>query len=268
MKKSIFITGASSGLGKATAKLFHSKGWYVIATMRNPEQEKELIGLENVSLLPLDVTNVEQIDKIVAQAISSHSIDVVFNNAGYGLMGAMEALTQKQIEQQINTNLMGVLWVTKAFIPYFRQKKGGLFISTTSMGGLLAFPLHSIYHAAKFAIEGWSESLSFELGLHNIGIKTISPGAFTSDFTGRSLEKTIHPDYKVLEDTLFSNVETMMAKASSAEQIAAIVYEAATDGKDQLRYVAGLDANAIYNRRLEIGSEAFRKEITDQFTSR
>jgi NAD(P)-dependent dehydrogenase (short-subunit alcohol dehydrogenase family) len=268
MKKTIFITGASSGLGKATAKLFHSKGWYVIATMRNPEQEKELIQLENVSLLPLDVTDVEQIDDIVAQAISSHSIDVVFNNAAYGQVGAMEALTQEQIEKQINTNLMGVLWVTKAFIPYFKQKKGGLFISTTSMGGLLAFPLQSIYHAAKFAIEGWSESLAFELGLHNIGIKTIAPGAIITDFIGRSLEITSHPDYKVLEERLFSKADTMMAKASSAEQIAAIVYEAATDGKDQLRYVAGPDANAIYNRRLEIGPEAFIKEIRDQFTSR
>lgn len=265
MAKTIFITGASSGLGKATAHLFQSKGWHVIATMRNPEQEKELTRLENTTLLPLDVTNVEQINSTVAQAIALNPIDVVFNNAGYGLIGAMEALTEDQIERQINTNLMGVLWVTKAFIPYFRERKGGLFISTTSMGGLLAFPLHSIYHAAKFALEGWSECMSFELGMHNIGIKTISPGAIATDFTGRSLDKANHPEYQVLEDKLFSNVEAMMAQAASAEQIAAVVYEAATDGKDQVRYVAGPDAKAIYNRRLAIGSEAFRKEIRDQF---
>ncbi len=157
--------------------------------------------------------------------------------------------------------------MTKAFIPHFREKKEGLFINTTSIGGLLAFPLLSINHAAKFAIEGWSESMSFELSLHNIGIKTIAPGAIATDFTGRSLVKANHPSYQELEDKRLSNVDTMMSKASSAEQIAAIVYEAATDGKDQLRYVAGPDANSIYDRWLEIGSEAFRKEIRDQFTS-
>jgi NAD(P)-dependent dehydrogenase (short-subunit alcohol dehydrogenase family) len=267
MSKTIFITGASSGLGKATAQLFDSKGWHVIATMRDPDQERELSQLKNVTLLPLDVTRTDQIQSTVAQAIASRNIDVVFNNAGYGLMGAMEALTEEQIVQQINTNLMGVLWVTKAFIPYFREKKEGLFINTTSIGGLLAFPLLSINHAAKFAIEGWSESMSFELSLHNIGIKTIAPGAIATDFTGRSLVKANHPAYQELEDKRLSNVDTMMSKASSAEQIAAIVYEAATDGKDQLRYVAGPDANSIYDRWLEIGSEDFRKEIRDQFTS-
>lgn len=267
MKSTIFITGASSGLGKATAKLFHSKGWHVIATMRKPQNEKELNQLENITLLALDVTDREQIKTTVGQVISKYEVDVVFNNAGYGLMGAMEALSEDQIEKQIQTNLMGVLWTTKAFIPYFRKRKKGLFISTTSMGGLLAFPLHSIYHAAKFAIEGWSEGMSFELGIHNIGIKTISPGAMATDFIGRSLEKATHPEYTALEERLFSNVDTMMAQASSAENIAAIVYEAATDGKDQLRYVAGPDANAIYARRLEIGAEEFRKEIRNQFTN-
>lgn len=265
MQKTIFITGASSGLGKATAKLFQSKGWNVVATMRNPEKETELTELENVTLLPLDVTNAVQIKSTAAKAIALQSIDVVFNNAGYGLMGALEALTEEQILNQINTNLLGVLRVTQAFIPYFREKKNGVFISTTSMGGLLTFPLHSVYHATKFAIEGWSEGMSYELGLHNIKIKTIAPGGMaTTDFTGRSLDKTLHPEYKVLEDKLFAAVEGMK-NATPAEDIAAIVYEAATDDKDQVRYVAGEDANALYVRRLEIGSEAFRKEITQQF---
>lgn len=267
MKSTIFITGASSGLGKATAKLFHSNGWNIIATMRNPQNEKELNQLENITLLALDVTDRKQIKTTIAQVLSKYEVDVVFNNAGYGLMGAMEALSEDQIEKQIQTNLMGVIWTTKAFIPYFRKRKKGLFISTTSMGGLLAFPLHSIYHAAKFGIEGWSEGMSFELGIHNIGIKTISPGAMATDFTGRSLEKATHKDYTDLEERLFSNVDAMMSKASTAESIAGIVYEAATDGKDQLRYVAGPDANAIYARRLKIGAEAFRKEIRDQFTN-
>lgn len=264
MQKTIFITGASTGLGKATAILFQSKGWNVIATMRNPEKETELTQLENVTLLKLDVTDPEQIKTTVAKAISLQNIDVVFNNAGYGLMGAMEAFGDEQIFKQFNTNLLGVLRVTHAFIPYFREKKSGLFISTTSMGGLLAFPLHSIYHATKFALEGWSEGMSFELGLHNIGIKTIAPGGIATDFTGRSLDRSLHPEYKELEDKLFSLTDAMMESAASAGQIAEIVYEAATDGKDQIRYVAGKDAKALYARRLEIGSEEFRKEIRKQ----
>lgn len=265
MMKTIFITGASSGLGKATAKLFHDKGWNVTATMRSPEKETELNTLERVTLLPLDVTNPEQIKQTVSQAISSHNIDVVFNNAGYGLMGALEALTDEQILRQINTNLLGVIRVTQAFIPYFREKKNGLFISTTSMGGFLTFPLHSLYHAAKFGIEGWSEGMSFELGLHNIGIKTVAPGGIVTDFLGRSLDKTLHPGYTELEDKLFGIVDNMMNAGAKPDDIAEVVYEAATDGKDQIRYVAGQDANALYQRRIEIGSEAFRKEIKQQF---
>lgn len=264
MQKTIFITGASAGLGKATAILFQSKGWNVIATMRNPEKETELNQLENITLLPLDVTNLHQIKSTVAKAISLHPIDVVFNNAGYGLMGALEALSDEQILRQINTNLLGVIRVTQAFIPHLREKKSGLFISTTSIGGLFGFPLHSIYHAAKFAVEGWSEGMSFELGLHNIGIKTIAPGGIATDFIGRSLDRSSHPEYKDIEDKLFSAVDGMMHAASTGQQIAETVYEAATDGKDQIRYLAGADAKAMYARRLEIGNEEFRKEIRKQ----
>lgn len=264
MQKTIFITGASTGLGKATARLFQSQGWHVIATMRNPGKETELSQLENITLLPLDVTDPEQIKTTVAKAISLRNIDVVFNNAGYGLMGALEALSDEQVLKQINTNLLGVIRVTQAFIPHFREKKSGVFISTTSMGGLLAFPLHSIYHATKFAVEGWSEGMSFELGLHNIQIKTVAPGGITTEFLGRSLDRNTHTAYLELENKLFSLMDAMMQSAATAAQIAAIVFEAATDGKDQVRYVAGEDANALYKRRLEIGTEAFRKEIRAQ----
>lgn len=261
MQKTIFITGASTGLGKATAKLFQSKGWNVIATMRNPDKDTELRHLENVTLLPLDVTDLEQINTTVAKVISLFSVDVVFNNAGYGLMGALEAFTDEQILKQINTNLLGVIRVTHAFIPHFREKQSGLFISTTSMGGLLGFPLHSIYHATKFGVEGWSESMSFELGLHNIGIKTVAPGGIATDFLDRSLDRNFHPAYQNLEEKLYALTDGMMEAAATAERIAEIVYEAATDGKDQIRYIAGEDAKAMYARRLEIGSEESIKDI-------
>ncbi len=257
--KTIFITGASTGLGKATAKLFHTQGWNVIATMRNPESDTELKQLENVTLLPLDVTDTEQVKTTVEKALQISDIDVVFNNAGYGLIGPMEAYSDEQIIKQLNTNLLGVMRVTQAFIPYFRERKSGLFITTTSMGGLFSFPLASIYHATKWALEGWTESMSFELGLFNVGIKTVAPGGILTDFGGRSLEPVAHPAYEAALQKLFAlfNEDNF----STAEQIASVVYEAATDGKDQVRYVAGEDANRLYDRRLEIGTEAFRKEL-------
>lgn len=257
--KTIFITGASTGLGKATAQLFNKQGWNVIATMRNPENDTELRQLDNVTLLPLDVTDPEQIRSTAEKALQITDIDVVFNNAGYGLIGPMEAYTDEQITKQLNTNLLGVMRVTQAFIPYFRERQSGLFITTTSMGGLLSFPLSSIYHATKWALEGWTESMSFELGLFNVGIKTVAPGGIITDFAGRSLEPVSHPAYDAALQKLFAlfNEDNF----STAEQIAAVVYEAATDGKAQVRYVAGDDANRLYDRRLEIGTEAFRKEL-------
>ena len=261
--KTIFITGASTGLGKATAKLFASKGWKVIATMRKPETEGELNRVDNITLLPLDVTNLEQIKSTAQKAIALGNIDVVFNNAGYGLIGPMEPVTDEQLTRQINTNILGVIRVTQAFIPYFREKKSGLFITTTSMGGLLTFPLSSVYHATKWALEGWSESLAFELNQFGIGIKTVSPGGIKTDFVRRSLDTTSHPAYSALIEKLFAGIHE--DSFSTAEQIAEIVYEAATDGKDKLRYVAGADAEALYAQRLQLGDEAFRKGMAQQF---
>jgi NAD(P)-dependent dehydrogenase (short-subunit alcohol dehydrogenase family) len=261
--KTIFITGASTGLGKATAKLFAANGWNVIATMRKPENETELKLVNNIILLPLDVTSPEQIKATAQKAIAMGNIDVVFNNAGYGLIGPLEAVTDEQLTKQLNTNVLGVIRVTQAFIPYFREKKSGLFITTTSMGGLLTFPLSSVYHATKWALEGWSESMAFELNKFGVGIKTISPGGIKTDFINRSLATASHPAYDELAEKLYAGIHE--DGFSSPEQIAEVVYEAATDGKDKLRYPAGADAVALYAQRLQAGDEVFRKGMAQQF---
>lgn len=261
--KTIFITGASTGLGKATAKLFASRGWKVIATMRNPENEKELDLIDNIDLLPLDVTNLAQIKEATQKAINAGNIDVVFNNAGYGLIGPLESTTDEQLVRQLNTNILGVIRVTQAFIPYFREKQNGLFIATTSIGGLITFPFSSVYHATKWALEGWSESMSFELKKIGVGIKTISPGGIKTDFVHRSLDTSSHPAYEKWVEKLFAGISE--DNFTAAEQIAAVVYEAATDGKDKLRYVAGEDAKELYSQRLQVGDEAFRKQMEQTF---
>ncbi len=267
MTKTIFITGASTGLGKATALLFAQKGWKVIATMRKPDQDTELTQRENIHLLALDVTNVQQIKEAAAAALAMGEVDVVFNNAGYGLAGPLEVTTDEQLVQEINTNLLGVIRTTQAFIPYFREKKSGLFISTTSIGGLVAFPFNSVYHATKWALEGWSESMAFELSKFGIGIKTVSPGGISTDFASRSLVLARQDAYEEYTKKVFAAFTdpARAATRSAAEQIAEVVFEAATDGKTQLRYVAGEDAKGLYALRLQIGDEAFRKMIDERF---
>jgi len=266
-QKTIFITGSSSGLGRATAKLFSSKGWKVIATMRNPDKETELDKLAGVVLLPLDVTDPKQIKATVDKAVTMGGVDVVFNNAGYGMAGPLEALTDEQIVRMVDTNMMGAIRTTKAFIPYFRERRAGLFINTTSIGGLITVPFNSMYHATKWALEGWSESMAFELKQFGIGLKTVEPGGMKTDFFTRSFDTGRHEAYDKLVDKVMSIITDpkQMETYSSPAQIAEVVYEAATDGKDQLRYVAGEDAKGSYAMRLQVGDEAFRKAMNAQF---
>src|SRR5215472_7060390 len=263
----IFITGSSSGLGRATAKLFASKGWKVIASMRDPKKEKELGDISGIQLVSFDVTDPQAIESVAKRVVESGGTDVVFNNAGYGLAGALEALTDDQILRLVNTNMLGTIRTTKAFIPHFREKRSGLFINTTSLGGLVAFPFNSIYHATKWATEGWSESMAFELNQFGIGIKTVEPGGIRTDFFTRSLDTGRHPAYDALVNKFMGIITDpkQMATYSTPEQIAEVVYEAATDGKDQLRYVAGADTKSMYAMRLQLGEEAFRRAMAQQF---
>jgi NAD(P)-dependent dehydrogenase (short-subunit alcohol dehydrogenase family) len=265
--KTIFITGSSSGLGKATALLFAGRGWRVIATMRNPEKETKLTRMDNVIVLPLDVSDPEQIKESVKRAVAV-GVDVVFNNAGFGLAGPLENYDEGQIQRQINTNLLGVIFVTQAFIPYFRQQGKGLFLTATSIGGRITFPFYSVYCAAKWGVEGFCESLSFELSQFGIGVKTIAPGGIRSDF--RSSSETVQNDAyskyfgKVINAFTTGKTPTIV---SEPMQIAEVVYTAATDGSDQLRYAAGADANAYLAERRRKGSEIFRKDLAKLFFS-
>ncbi|MFD1605090.1 SDR family oxidoreductase [Flavobacterium artemisiae] len=267
MQKTIFITGASTGLGKATAKLFHSKGWQVIATMRNPEKETELNQLQNIVLLPLDVTNSDQIIQTIKNVTNHFSIDVVLNNAGYGLIGALESLTDEQILRQIETNLMGVIRVSKAFTPHFRENKKGLFLNITSTFGLIGFPTCSVYSATKFAVDGFSESLASELVQFGIQVKIIAPGGMQTDFAVRSMDVGQHEAYTQLVAEVSKGYSAeALANYTKVEDVAQIVYEAARDNKNQLRYVAGNDANALYNERISSGAETQVENIKKMFT--
>jgi NAD(P)-dependent dehydrogenase (short-subunit alcohol dehydrogenase family) len=267
MTKTIFITGSSTGLGRATALLFAKQGWKVIATMRNPAAQTELGQVEGVTVMPLDVTDPAQIADTAKAALALGPVDVLFNNAGYGLAGPFEGATDAQLVRELDTNLLGVMRVTQAFLPAMRERRQGTIITTTSIGGLVTFPFNSVYHATKWGLEGWSESLAFELAPFGIRVKTVAPGGIATDFASRSLVLTSHDAYAEAMGKTFAAFTdpARRAQGSTAEQIAEVVYEAATDTTDRVTFVAGADAKANYARRLEVGVEAFRAGVRSLF---
>jgi len=269
--KTIVITGSSSGIGKATAKYFAEQGWKVAATMRKPKNETELIQLENVSLYALDVTNEVSIIKATEQILNDFGVvDVVLNNAGYALAGAFEATSAEQIKRQFDTNVFGLMSVTRAFLPHFRANKAGLFLNVSSIGGLITFPLMSLYHSTKWAVEGFSESLSYELGEFGIQVKIIEPGGVDTDFAGRSMDFAITEGltaYNELTGRFQANYAKSGRSRSTAEQLAGAIYSAATDGKAQLRYLVGADAEQLYGMRQQVGDDAFIAGMKQQLLS-
>jgi NAD(P)-dependent dehydrogenase (short-subunit alcohol dehydrogenase family) len=265
--QTIFITGASSGLGKATAKLFQARGWRVIATMRTPEKETELRELANVVLLPLDVTNLPQIEATVQEALALGVIDVVFNNVGYGLTGAFEAYSDEQMQDQLNTNLLGVLRVAKPFVQYFREhQQPALFITTSSAVAIAPSALSSVYSASKWALEGWTEAMAYDLAAFNIGFKTVAPGGIKTNFGSTPLVMAEHEAYAPLLNKLMAGFQDgSLIHFSEPEAIAEVVYEAATDGKSQLRYFAGPDAAKTHQEREQLGAEGQHQTMLERY---
>ena len=250
MNKTILITGASSGIGKETAKLFQSKGWNVVATMRNPENETELIQLKNVLVTKLDVLDLDSIQKAFEGGIQKFgSIDVLLNNAGYGAYGPLEAFSRDKVLRQFNTNVIGLLDVTRAILPHFRKNKKGIIINISSMGGKMTFPLGSLYHGTKFAVEGISESLRYEVEQFGGKVKIVEPGSIATDFAGRSFDFNHDEnliEYQTIVDKITTALPKMIKNASPISVVTKVIYEAATDNKNKLRYMAGKDAK-LYN---------------------
>ena len=263
MKKTILVTGASSGIGRATAKLFQSKGWNVIATMRTPEKETEFTELANVLVTKLDVLDLDTIDSALAQGIDKFGkIDVVLNNAGYGLMGTFESAKRESIIRQFGVNVQGLFDVTQKTLPHFRQNKEGMFINISSVGGRMTFPLMPLYHSTKWAVEGFSESLRWEMAQIGVKVKVIEPGGVATDFGGRSLDlqhnqalaeynEFVNAFMKAMSQSM--NPETM----TKPEQIAEVIFEAATDNSDKLRYRAGADCEQLLGARDKMSDEEF-----------
>lgn len=240
MEKVILITGSSSGIGKETVKLFQSKNWKVAATMRVPEKVEDLRKIVDVECIRLDVTDTDSIKAAINSTLDKFGrIDAVVNNAGYGLVGAFEAATREQIEKQFQTNVFGVMNVCREILPYFREQKRGIIVNVASVGGRITFPFYSIYHATKWAVEGFSESLQYELEQFNIRVKIIEPGPIKTDFYDRSQDVTRKEGlaaYDYMLDKAIPNMQKAGADAPDGSIVAQTIYEAVTDNSKKLRY--------------------------------
>ena len=267
MKKTVLITGSSSGIGKAAVHYFAARGWNVAATMRKPEAEKDIRESATVKLLRLDVQDADSINEAVKQTVAAFGkIDVLVNNAGYGLTGVAEFTNEADIRRQFDVNVFGVMAVTNAVLPYFRANKAGRIINVTSMGGRVTFPLFSYYHASKFAVEGYSEALNYELNPLGIDVKIIEPGGVKTDFAGRSIDmvQTDNPDYQRLQGKLVEALANDSNIPTEAKDVAKVIFKAATATHPRMRYLVGSDARMMWTIRRIFGVN-FQQKLVKRF---
>src|SRR5258708_17882878 len=253
MSKTVLITGACAGMGKGAVIYFSGKGRNVIASMRSPEKEKELTGSDSMLVSKLDVQDTATIEATVQAGIQKFGkIDVVINNAGYGLFGIFEAASEGQVRDQFEVNVFGVMNVIRAILPHFRENKAGLILNISSGAGRFTLPLISLYAASKFALEGFSEALAYELSFQNIIVKIIEPGGTDTNFNNVTSKKMLqspalndYDGFMAAAGKVFAGLREW--KSVTADEGAEGIYQAATDGTDRVRDV--------------IGNEGFMKKI-------
>lgn len=267
MNKTILITGCNNGIGRLTAKYFQAKGWNVAATVReNSEQDAELNALDNVLVAELDVTKENTIKSAVNATIERFGqIDVLLNNAGIGVYGVLEATPKDAIRKQFDVNVIGTLMVTKKVLPYMRRNGGGIIINVSSMAGKVTFPLGTLYHGSKFAIEGMTEAMSYEMEGIGVRVKLILPGMIRTNFSNRaSTFVNFDPSQREYQPFLMKCMPGMQKlSANPAEPIivAETIYQAATDGSRQMRYIVGDDAEQLITSRKEMNDDAYLEMV-------
>ena len=183
MKKVVIITGASRGFGELIAKKFQKENFQVIATMRNINSSPSLKKLENLDIKKLDVTVKSDIKNVVDYTVEKYGrIDILINNAGYGAFGFLEEASDEEIRNQFNVNYFGLIDCIKGVLPQMRKQKDGVIVNISSIAGRFGLPFTSLYNSSKFAVEGLTECLHYELSLFGIDIKTVAPGSFRTGF--------------------------------------------------------------------------------------
>jgi NAD(P)-dependent dehydrogenase (short-subunit alcohol dehydrogenase family) len=278
--KVALVTGSSSGIGYETALLLARSGFHTYASMRNLEKSKKITEMANTEKLPLQIVQLDVNDdmsikeafgKIVAE---NKRIDVLVNNAGYGLFGSLEDLSIDEIKAQFETNFFGVIRVTQKVLPIMRkQNNGGIIVNVSSVGGRMGVPVLSAYQSTKFALEGLSESISYELEPFGIRVVIIEPGFIRTNIMNSSILSKKALDTKSPYFSLLEKVEnhfkSMMDNSSSSppEEVAKVILQAVTSENPQLRYTVGNDAATILQAKRTMSDEEFGNLIKQQFLS-
>ena len=240
----VLITGCSSGYGLETARHFHAQGWNVIATMRTPREDL-LPRSPRLRVLALDVTDSAS---VAAAVEAAGPIDALVNNAGIGVVGVFEATPMATVRELFETNTFGVMAMTQAVLPQFRERKSGVVVNVTSSVTLAPMPLAAAYTASKMAIEGFTGSLAHELEAFNVRVKLVEPGygptTRFADNVGSRMEGLFPEVYAAFATPVLASFAqvTLVTKESD---VAEAVYRAANDASGQLRFPAGPDAVAL-----------------------
>ncbi|MET3528533.1 SDR family oxidoreductase [Phenylobacterium koreense] len=252
MPKTILITGASSGIGRAAAQRFAAGGWNVVATMPDVAAAHGLVPSERLMIHPMDVRDERQCaDAVVAAVGQFGQIDALLSNAGYGQYGAFEAISQQQIHDQFAVNVFGAMNILRAVLPGFRARGAGTVLVTSSAGARVGLPTSELYISTKFALEGFFESIWYELRAVGVAVKLIEPGGVETDFHSTADRKTAGGGGIAAYETIYAKVvqhrDMIIASGTlaKAEQVADVLIRAATDGDTKLRYLVGEDAVAL-----------------------
>lgn len=247
--KTVLITGASAGIGLECAKTFMENGWNVAATMRNPDACPDILIKDNVFVTRMDVTDTGSIRHAVDEVIQKFGqIDVLINNAGYYSIGVVEAISEEEIARQINTNLLGLIYVTKTVLPNMREKRSGLIINLSSVAGRTTVPLQSIYHATKWGVEGFSQSLKYEVENLGIDVVLIEPGVIKTDFYNRSMSFSIKNELSEY-DEISKKVGKYLVEGgnngSDPAEVAKKIFSISKSRKRKLQYLVGKSTQIV-----------------------
>lgn len=265
------VTGSSSGIGYEISLMLARNGFLTYATMRNLNKSENIKSIAAKENLPVRITQLDITDdrsvKNAIQSITAEAgrIDVLVNNAGYGLNGAFEDLSMDEIKAQYETNVFGLIRTTQAVLPTMREQKSGIIVNISSEAGRFGYPGGSAYVSTKFAVEGLSESMSYELEPFGIKIVLIEPGVIRTNIfnNGVIAKKSQDPNspYTQITQKMASAFEELMKNASSAELVAKIVLEAVTNQNPNFRYLAGKDAETLMEAKRSMSDEEFYKMI-------
>lgn len=254
MAKTILITGTSSGYGKAMTELFLDRGWNVIATMRRPDASAFAHRSDRLKVVRLDVTDAGSIDSAIAAGIAAFgAIDALVNNAGIGMASIVEATPDSTIREIFETNTFGVFAACRAVIPHMRRQGRGVIINVTSSLAIAPMPLVAIYAASKFAVEGFTESLSYELEPFGIKARLVEPGyAPTTRFTANGsarMQGLIPADYAGVAQSCFERMMNYPTAYCTEADVAEATFSAATEAGGTVRYPAGADTKLLSELR-------------------